>query len=420
MRIRTSLLAAALTVGCATAVVTVATAPAGAAGATPIFTGWTGGTQVTLANGTVTSGLTAAIGVDCTNKVGTTASNTAASVAVPNVISSGAVQTSVASSAVTGGVQILSHARTAGVSVLNGLIKADAVDTTAVARRVNGVVSTTTSTTFANLKIVGVTLPLTIRKNFNVTIPGVAQIALNVSFAQTAADGTTLTQGIAIRVSLLKAAGNSPLGSSIYVNPTVSQVGPPVLLPVKGIGYATKISATATSLLQITAGMSAVTTVPCAGTGGVDKTNSTAGVNVPSLVTAGAASSTANGSATATTASAKESVSIAAVNLFGGLIKADALKGVAQVTKSGANASVVTKSTTLLNLVIAGKVIPVNVSPNTVITVANLGTVTINQQIQTASSVTVRLLVIKLSVAAYGLPIGAEVQVGVAYANVIV
>jgi hypothetical protein len=68
--------------------------------------------------------------------------------------------------------------------------------------------------------------------------------------------------------------------------------------------------------------------------------------------------------------------------------------------------------------VIAGKAIPLNVSPNTVINVAGLGKVTINQQLEVGTYCMARLLDIKLSTAGFGLAGGAEVEVGTAIAYI--
>jgi hypothetical protein len=74
-----------------------------------------------------------------------------------------------------------------------------------------------------------------------------------------------------------------------------------------------------------------------------------------------------------------------------------------------------------LNLRIGGKSIPVDVAPNTSIHVANLGTVTINKQDVVAVNGWVHAfqvvgLDIVLDTVGYGLPVGAEVQVGVSQA----
>jgi len=68
-----------------------------------------------------------------------------------------------------------------------------------------------------------------------------------------------------------------------------------------------------------------------------------------------------------------------------------------------------------VKLVIGGKAITVNASPNTVLNLG-IGKITINQQIKQGKRITVRALDIVLGKAGYGFPAGAEVQVAVATA----
>src|SRR5579884_824206 len=87
------------------------------------FVGWAGGSEVRAVNNTVTSELTAASSI---NNEGLVADhNSAAAVSVPNLLTTGAVSTHTESTAIDGGYEVVSEARTAGISALGGLIKAD-------------------------------------------------------------------------------------------------------------------------------------------------------------------------------------------------------------------------------------------------------------------------------------------------------
>jgi len=72
----------------------------------------------------------------------------------------------------------------------------------------------------------------------------------------------------------------------------------------------------------------------------------------------------------------------------------------------------------LVNLVIAGQHIPVNVAPNTLINIAGIAKIYINQQVVQHDRVGIIGLRVILSTAKYGLPIGADVQVAVATATI--
>ena len=99
--------------------------------------------------------------------------------------------------------------------------------------------------------------------------------------------------------------------------------------------------------------------------------------------------------------------------MLGGLITADAITVKSHVAKTPTS-HVEEQSLEFLNLKIAGKSIPINVGKNTQIFLLGVGTVYINQQLDQpgySAIVGVRLIV---SAKGLGLPIGADVQLGVA------
>jgi hypothetical protein len=400
------------------AVATTVVVGQGAAGASTYeFVGWSGGSIVRAVNNTVTSALTAASSIEGPT-IGATDSNSLASANITSLATLGAISTNTSSSQIPGGVQVTSHVRTAGVNLLNGLIKADAVDTTAIARFANGVATSDTSTTFVNLKIVGVNVPVTIQKNLNINIPGVVQIVLNASFTAKTAD-SVMTQGAGLYLSLLKPQGANAIGAAVYINPTYAAIGTvdPVLnTAVGGYAYGTKVSANVGTLANVRADPTAPISLAGGGTNGITKYNAIAAVNLNPVLQIGAITTSATGTNDATVADARTTVEIAGINLFNGLIKADAIRAVAHAHRPAGGPTTTDRSTTFVNLTIAGTVIPINVSQNTVINVANLGTVTINQQGATPDAVLARVIDIKLSTAAYGLPIGAEVEIATATA----
>jgi hypothetical protein len=423
MRISSALVP--LTVGAAlVAAVTVApTTVFGATATNHHFLGWAGGSALKAVGTTVTSDLTSSSTVD-TTATGVSKSNTVASADVSSLLSAGGITTSAATQAITGGVAIVTKAQTLGVSLLGGAITVQAVNTTDAARVVGDNVYSDISTTFAGIKIVGVKLPVDIPKNFQVNIPGVANVVLNATYtaAGPAGSGTLMTSGAGLYVSLLKARGNSPIGTEVFLNPTyaaISTLSPVTGATIGGYAYGSEVLAKAGQLLNAKSGPQAQITQPINGTSGKDKTNNTAHVDLGAILQLGAISSNANGVKSDSTNYSTMTTKLAGVNLFNGLIKADALTGVAHVTALPDGSTTATTSTSLVNLVIAGQSIPVDVSPNTVINVANLGKITIRAEAKTASQALVKVLDIKISTAGYGLPVGAEVQIGVAAAWVV-
>lgn len=382
--------------------------------------GYAGGSAIKAVGSTIESDFTSESSLD-TTQTGLTQANTLATATVPSVATIGTISTDVRTRDVgSSGVQLVSHARTVGVNLLDGAITAQVVDTTDTATVNGDLITGDVSTTFVGLKIAGFRLPVTIPKNFHLTIPGVAEVYLNtgVVFPGKAGSGTILTMGAGLYVSLLKARGPNPVGTEIFVNPVYSAIR--TTSPINGVllgGYAYGSKAYAqASTARVYSGPTARISMSPNGTGGVDKYNTTATVNLAPVVTIGALTDTANGVKSYTQNYSTMSTELARVNLFNGLITADALKGNAHAEVRPDGTTFTSTSTSLVNLVIAGKPISADVSPNTVITVANLGTVTIRKQAKNATNALVKVLEIKLTTAGYGLPVGALVEVGVAAA----
>jgi hypothetical protein len=124
-----------------------------------------------------------------------------------------------------------SFARTAHVSLLGGLISADALETNVTTTgRADGSASYTANSRLANIKIAGIKLPLNIPKNYAVTIPGVASVTLNYAlhgkYDQPEGD-LAGTMAWAVGITLLKPLGGYSAGVTLLVNP-----GQPV--PLRG------------------------------------------------------------------------------------------------------------------------------------------------------------------------------------------
>lgn len=376
-----------------------------------------GGTYVTALGAGVTSQLTSQSGITG-GPAGQTSSNSTASVSIPGVVGAGVITTSATSTAIAGGGnQLVSKAKTAGVNLLGGLITADAVETTSTLTG-NGDGTTTTSggTRFVNLKIVGVKLPLDIPQNFFVEIPGVAQIGLN-GFISGTADGGRASQAWAIGVTLLKPQGEAPKGAGVFVNPTFQSVvpTPPASgAAISGNAYGTYVKAAAGSTVAINSGPTAMIGTPYAGSFGKTLTNSTVSVSLPGVLSTGVISSTTTSTKTGTDdAEITNSNQLAKVNVLGGIVTADAI-GVTAHGKRVSGVYTGDMKMTLVNLNVAGVVIPLNVAPNTTIDVAGLGKVIINQQLQTPGWNITRGVYITLSTAQAGLPVGATIEIAVA------
>ena len=404
----------------AVAAVTVAVTALGSqpAGATDqLFVGYAGGSLVRALDNTVTSDLTAASEINNTGLVSD--DNSAANVVVNSLLTATAVQTSTTSRQITGGYEVVSRAHTAGANLLGGAITVSAIDTTTTSRVVNGVTSSNSKTELVGLKIPGVKVPVDIPENFKVSIPGVATVILNYKLTA-ANDPNIMTIGAGLYIGLLKPFGRNPVGAAVTVNLTYAALGPAQIPDsghiISGKAFGTQVTADVGSLAHVKSDPTAPVGLPAGGTSGQPKTSSVAGVNLTSLAKVGAVATSVQGVNTNSVRDAQASARVAGVNLFNGFIKADAVTATATAHDTGSGVKT-TGASQLVKLVIGGKAITVNASPNTVLNLG-IGKITINQQVKAGKRITVRALDIVLGKAGYGFPAGAEVQVAVATAAV--
>jgi hypothetical protein len=391
------------------------------------YGGSAGGTQINAVGTTISSSASAEAALYGMQPGQTT--NKLASISAAPLAVVGAINTDVTATAVGDGFKVASHARAADISLLNGAIRVKAVDTTSTASASHGTTPTgDTNTQFLGLTISGKEYPVNVAKNTSVNIPGVASVTINQSV--TSVDGNTVVStGGGLVVTLLSSQGGAAIGSVIIVNPTFALVQPAPANPhapsLGGVGYGVYAESHVGDSVKAETGRIAGMYMPLAGTGGTTLNNHVADAHVGSLLDVGAVDTDVDGVTTPSYARATVSNKVARLSLFnnllfGGVITATAIGTTAQVEMVG---DTFTNSGGLqfLNLRIGGKSIPVDVAPNTSIHVANLGTVTINKQDVVAVNGWVHAfqvvgLDIVLDTAGYGLPVGAEVQVGVSQA----
>ena len=393
------------------------TGGAGTAGAAPTvaFLGYAAGSLVRAVDSTVTSNLSAESLIF--GGVGTTDSNDLASLRVSNLIQAGAVTTKADAHAIPGGSELVTEVHVADVVLLGGAIRIEAVDTVSTVKTVNGVASADTNTTFVNLHVVGHNLPVDISKNTAISIPGVATVVLNLALDGAQGD-QALGYGASVYISLLKDLGPSPLGSTVVLTPTYAAmgVGDPSKHSLSGNAYGSKVLVDAGDAANVHSDPTAPVHV-FGGTHGKTTTSSIAAVNLNPVLHVGAITDTARGVNDDAQQDVETTSEIAGVNLLNGLIKADAINVDARVQGPPGGPYLVTGTSTLVNLVIDGNKIPINVAPNSQIKIGNLAVVTINQQKKTGNLVTVRALDIQLLKRGDGLPAGAEIQIASATAQ---
>lgn len=384
-----------------------------AAGALPnvAYSGLSFGTQVSALSGTISSGKTAPSSVGCTNDGGKRKRNTVAGVNLPVVGKVGAVNTLAQTTETSTWKRTNTRAEVAGINLLGGQIKADAIKTNASAYARAGDVRTgANSMSLVNLTVAGKTIPAKVGKNTKVTIPGVAEVTLNKQTRSTNKSDryTVSTTGISVRI-----LPDNPLGLPTTTKIDVASARASLDIVDgeelhSGTGFSTRVKALGGA---VKSGATAAVSMPC--TGGT-KRNNIADVRVPLLVNTGTTSSVATGATSDTREWSRVINRTASPRLLGGLITADALVADTTVSKSKSTGQIYSRdNSSFVGLRVAGrKVADVDLAPNSTIEIPGIAKVTVHQQLKGSKSLTVTMLRVELLDGLAGLPVGSVIEVG--------
>jgi len=158
--------------------------------------------------------------------------------------------------------------------------------------------------------------------------------------------------------------------------------------------------------------------LPCAGTNGVVRERSGAGVNVPGVLDSGTVTDTAVGSTTATTANSETTSTVQNVNLLDGLVQATGIRSVAQASRSGGTTTTSDTGSTFASITVDGQPLVVaDIQPNTEIALVGIATLYLRHTTVTPTSIEVHAIdLVVLQANPLGLPVGTVVQVAVAKA----
>ncbi|HEX7739657.1 MAG TPA: choice-of-anchor P family protein [Marmoricola sp.] len=421
--LHTALTPRRLTIAVAGGMVAALTAlPVAANASTPTYgyVGYVGGTQITAVGMTVNSDFTAQSQLKGYKPA--TDSNSIAKVKVGTLAKVGAITTDATDTAFGDGNQIVTHAKTAGVNLLNGLIKVDAVENTATASGSSTDAPTASiTTTLVGLTIAGKSYPANVPANTGITIPGVASVVLNYQITGSAKDGAA-AYGSAIQVTLLKKRGAAAAGAQVFLNPISAKIvktaNPKEGKPIGGLSYGSYVSANVGGSVSVESQRTASLGVPAYGTDGKTITNSTARANLSGVLHLGAIETTASGVQSDAVSDVNQTATVANVNLFNRLIHATAIGSTSHVQWASTGAKILEGDLQFVNLWIAGHKIPIDPAPNTTIHIAKLGTITLNKQeiaqvSGTGIGVRTTGLEIVLDTKKAGLPVGAVVQLAV-------
>ncbi|MCL6439572.1 MAG: hypothetical protein K6T51_13270 [Rubrobacteraceae bacterium] len=399
----------------------------GRAGAAALIKGsFQGNAYATYANakaGPVATSLgrSAFIPCPCNGTNGKTLSNTVDSVKAPangRVLSAGVTRSTVYARKGATSAAVHNSSKVAGVSLFKGLIRADAIKAVAnTSANTKKITSNARGSRLVNLRIAGKPVKANVSPNSKVGLPGIGYVELK--HVQKGGNGRQAGRISVDMLTVVVTRNNKfglPVGARIVVAHAAS--GFSRTQPRANLGgqaYAA-YAKTSSPLLANQVGRAAFVFVGCQGTGGKVKRNTVSGVGAGKILSLGAGDTTAYGRQLVSGGVAKTSAKVAGVNLLGGIIRADAITAAAQDTYRKGVRTSSTAGSRFANLRVLGLPLPVNVRPNTKISLPGIGYVVINQQIIPKPTSKARTQVNGLHVYVttknlLGIPVGTEIIV---------
>lgn len=395
-------------------VITALLVPASAAAqssATTLIPGGTAwGTYVKVGS-TVTSGRSAVAGLRC----GATHDSNNVAAVNASALSAGAVRTRVDAITINGGPGSRSISVIDDVNLLDGLIRADTVK--AVSRTSydgSAFSGGGGASAFSNLRIAG--RSYSANASGRVNLPGVGYVLLN---HQTAGNGGAMhtTHMVEVHVTQDSPQHDVTAGTVIIVGHALSRLRS-VGGSLGGFAFGSHGVVSSGTPLNAEAGRSALIGMPCDGTNGQLHTNQIANVDVPSAFSLSNVQSTAVGDVDATTATVQLTDTIEEADVANGLVHATTVRAVASGAAKNGVRRFSSNGSGFAELSVQGfPRIDAGVPPNTQRLIPGLGVLWLHRVIKQNNLVEVRMIELEVTQSNdLGLPVGADIQVGVARA----
>jgi hypothetical protein len=279
---------------------------------------------------------------------------------------------------------------------------------------------------FTNLTIDGQRIQATVSPNTHMRLPGIGHVILNkeTKSGKGTSAGSLSVDMIVIHVTR-ENAFDLPVGSQIIIGHATSGFNrEPIAVSMEGAAWATEGNTKLDESTQNQIGKAAFIAVPCNGTDSEPRNNTSAAVKAKSVLSIGAARTTAFGGPVASGATVVRLVaSVDNVQLLNGRIAAGNVAAVARETISTAGTlSRSTQGSGFTALRVMGTAIPDTVPPNTKMMLPDIGFVILNEQIippassDTATKVNgIHVFVTKTN--PLGLPVGSQIVVAHAHAH---
>ncbi len=364
------------------------------------------GTSVQLSS-VFTSGPTALATLGCTNRAGVDHVNSAASGGLLAAGTVGAINDEV--STTSSGTTATSNVQSIGL--FSNLITADAATATATTTTNGAGFTNSGGTTVANLVINGtpVTLPA---PNTVIPLTGLGTLTVNEQIARVTGDAASMiVNALHLHIDVTNAFG-FPVGTDLVVGHARSALDKNPNRLLDGRAYGTQIVG-----IGAASGKTALVHLPCQGTGGEVRTNTTAGTVIPNVISTGTETSTATGTTSKSAASGATSATIQTVSLLN-IISADTVSAKVSASMLG-KVRTFADTSTFGNISVLGiPTLPDPVPPNSQYAIPGVGTLYLHRVIQHPKKIEVRMIELVLAVPVGPLAVGTDIQIGVAEVSV--
>jgi len=363
---------------------------------------------------TVVAGKSAFVSLGCTTAAGARNTNTVSTVDVPDVVTTGVIDTTAGSFAHDGTVKSRTSAVVHEANLLSGLITATEIKAvSATIHDANGFRVRAAGSRFVDLVVNGVPISGTPAPNTTIQLPGVGRVVLNQRIKHVGSSSASLTENM-IHVYVTVDLPGIAKGTQIIVAHATSDLELNKAGSLDGFAFGTK----AHTGHVLISGRSALVRMPCGGTHGRVKTNSVASVSLPGIGATGTVTDTAEGTIDRHEATGETTSTVQGADLLSGLITADLITADAHASKAGGVITLSDEGSSFVNLVVNGQPIAGDVAPNTRIRVDGL-TIWLHRVITSSNDIEVRMIEIVVKGSnPFGLDIGTDIQVAVAHASV--
>ena len=310
------------------------------------------------------------------------------------------------------------------LSLLGGLITADAITAKASAGATPSTLDTSDDgTTLTNLVIAGTSIDPAVPDNTSISLPGIGSVTVKaVTKSSDTKRASIEVHGLLVNVSAANSFG-LPVGSRIKVASAgagYSREQPAAFLAGGGVGA--ELTGDVANALDAAVGLGKGVGLPsCTGTAGKTLEGATSALSIPGLASAALEQATAFGGPLGASLVTRTTATLSGVSVLGGLVTADSVAAVAQVSKTGNISTPSAAGSGLTGLTVAGVSVPASSPVNLKLALPGVGYVIVNEQ--TPGALNGRMEVIGLDVQVtqanlLGIPVGARLILARAIATV--